>query len=660
MSKAGNTVYWTLFALVAVLAATLRSNVHGDGVEYLTMAHAFIAHGSAALRPDDFSQVASHFTEQTYPGGRQLILGVVDQLARIPSGWPYFGFARTATGEIYAIHFWLYSMMAAPFYAIVTWLGLKPTLCFPLLNLTLLGATILHLREALPQASRTASLVFLSLGTIYYLRWTGPEVLTACCAFSAAICVLRRDTAMAMFLAGIGATQNPSLALVIPLFAAHRLLTLKVPALATLPTVGRSAACDMILGGLGVAAALSPYLFFYGAFGVPSLIAPYFTDPALITPRRAMSFLFDLDQGMLAGIPGLFIGLVAVAAIKSALDKRIVAANALFFSLACCLLAAPALAAMNWNSGTSVMLRYAYWAAMPLVALLVSLLPAVTPRPRARVAAGVLLAQCLALAAAGLMWRTPSYIHHTPLAKLAFTFFPGYINPDPEIFIERGKHNEESITPTTTQVFYANGIPVKLLRHWTNSGDSGGVCPAGLQVSPQSVAEVDRGWEYLNGPLACAAPSPDKVPIRLGFTGASAARAVLDSGWYGTEDAGTWTSGARSVIRIPVPAGREATGLFFTGHYFDKVRASEVRINGKSIGSHSLVNGQLDIPPGLAGSALLIELRHAGAASPAQLGMSGDTRQLAYYLREVQVRLRTSSGSGMSAGSRVGSAVRPM
>ena len=433
------------------------------------------------------------------------------------------------------------------------------------------------------------------------------------------------------------------------MFAAHRLAASKVPALVTLPAVRRSAASACLFAGAGLAAALSPYAFYYSAFGVPSLIASYFTDPALATPRRALSLLFDLNQGMVAGIPGLFVGLAAIAAIQSALDKRVAAANALFALLACCIIAAPALAAMNWNSGTSVMLRYAYWAAMPLVAWLVSVLPAVTAGTRLHLVSAVMLAQCLAVLGSGLMWRPTSYIHHAPLAEWALAAFPGQVNPDPEIFIERGKHSEASITHGTTQVFYANGVPVKLLRHWTNSSDSGGACPEGQQVSAHSVVEVDRGWEYLNAPLACTRAAIRATQLHLRFSGTDEARAALTSGWAGTEAGGTWTNAARSVMRIRVPAGRVATGLYFSGHYFNGVRASEVRINGKPAGMHSLANAQLAVPPGLAGEDLLIELRHADAASPAQLGLSGDTRLLAYSLGAVHVRLRAVPQVGATA-----------
>lgn len=660
MSSIGKTSFWIVFALIAVVAATIRSHIDGDGVEYLVMAHAFTAHGTASLNAADFSFVANLLNGNMDPAAHKMLVDAADQLSRTAVARPHFGFARTESGAIYAIHYWAYSMMAAPYYAAVAWLGIKPTLGFSLLNLTMVAATVLHLHRSLPGASRAAALVFLSLGTAYYLRWTGPEVMTACCVFTASICVLRRDTSMAILLCGVGATQNPSLALIIPLFAAHRLLASAVPEIVTLPIVRRSALMETGLASAGIIAALSPYAFYYSAFGIPSLIAPYFTDPAFITPRRAFSFLFDLDQGMLAGIPGLFIGLTGVAALKSALDKRIAAANGLFFLLACCILAAPALAALNWNSGTSVMLRYAYWAAMPLVAFLVSTLPAFAPGSRMPVVSAVIVAQCLAVLGSGLMIRSTSYLRHTPLSEWALAAFPRLVNPDPEIFIERARHSEAVITHKTSQVFYDGGVPVKFLRHWSNSHDSAGLCPEGEQVSAASVVEVDRGWQYLNAPLACSPADPRAGPMHLRFADTNESRTALDSGWAATEQAGTWTNAKRSVIRIQLPVGSEVTGLHFNGHYFAGVRASAIRINGRPIGVYSLADKHIDVPPGLPGSELVIELMHPDAASPEQLGLSADTRVLAYYLTDMRLRLRPRQGAGMRAGSQVGSAPRPM
>lgn len=642
MAEIGKARFWILFALAATLAATVRSFMDGDGIEYLLMTHAFASHGSASLTAADFSQVIA------------LNSGVYDQLTQTAVATPYSGFARTGSGEIYSIHFWLYSLMAVPFYAAVTWLGLKPTLAFSLLNLTLVGATLRHLHRSMPGASRAAAMVFLSLGTAFYLRWTGPEVMTACCAFAAALCVLRRDTSVAILLSGIGATQNPSLALFIPLIAAHRLFALKVPAVVTLPMVRRPVLFELALATAGVFAALAPFAFYYSAFGIPSLIAPYFTDPAHITPRRALSFMVDLDQGVLAGLPGLLLGLFGVAAVRSALDQRAAAANGLFFLLASCVIATPTLAALNWNSATSGLLRYAYWAAMPLAAFLVSALPMMAPRSRMHLVSAIIVAQGCAVLAGGLMMPGASYLQHTPLSTWALAAVPRLVNPDPEIVLERGRHSDGGYTSDMTRVFFDNAVPVKLLRHRSNSHDSAGLCPEGQQVNARSVVDVDRGWQYLNGPLSCASADRWGSPLRLRFAGASAARSFLASGWAGAEQTGTWTNGKRSVIRLRVPPGSEVTEIYFVGHYFAGLRASAVHLNGKLVGSHSLAGGQVDVPQGLAGEELEIALVHDDAASPAQLGLSADTRVLAYFLRDLQLHLRPRRGADARAAPQVG------
>lgn len=660
MPSISKITFWIVLALIAAIAATVRSYLDGDGIEYLMMTHAFAHHGSASLSAADFSGVAKLLAGNPDPTAYNALVYASGQLTQTAIAVPYSGFARTASGEIYSIHFWLYSLMAAPYYAAVSWLGMKPTLSFSLLNLSLAGATMLHLHRSLPGASRAAAVVFLSLGTAAYLRWTGPEVMTACCAFAAAICVLRRDTSVAILLSGLGATQNPSLALFIPLIAAHRLSALKMPAIITLPLVRRPAATELAVASAGVIVALAPFAFYYSAFGIPSLITPYFTDPAYITPRRLLSFMADLDQGVLAGLPGLLIGLAGIAVVRPALDKSAVAANGLFFLAASCALAAPTLAAINWNSATSGLMRYAYWALMPLAAYFVAALPAMTYRVRTPLVAIVIAAQGCAILAGGLLMRGTSYMKHTPLSAWALASFPGLVNPDPEIFLERGGHVDGGVTLETTRVLYDRALPVKLLRHWTNGRDSAGLCPEGQQVSAQSVVDADRGWEYLNAPLACVKADPWASPLRLHFAGASGARAALASGWAGAEPAGTWTSGKRSVIRVALPPGSEVTEVHFTGHYFARVRASAININGVAAGLLSLTGGPVAVPPGLPGDELVIELVHDDAASPEQLGLSADTRVLAFFVRDLRLRLRPRPGAATRASSQVGTPARPM
>src|SRR6185503_15678962 len=119
--------------------------------------------------------------------------------------------------------------------------------------------------------------------------------------------------------------------------------------------------------------ALLPYGFFYAAYRVPSIIAHAATDFSLISLERAWSLLFDLNEGVLFGLPGLLLGVLAAGVAALATASRAartelttdVAATALL--IVC--MAVPTFAIHNWNSASSVFIRYGYWLAMPLVPL---------------------------------------------------------------------------------------------------------------------------------------------------------------------------------------------------------------------------------------------------------------------------------------------------
>lgn len=627
-----------LVALVLIAAAFVRTQLNGDGIEYLTMTHAFAKHGSPAPSPRDVEQVAQALGE-THPAAQGLTR-IHEELARIPARNPHHGFARNDAGEVYAIHFWFYSLLAAPFYALVAAAGLNLFWSFAILNLLLVGATLWHLRRSLSSSFDAAAVVFAALGTVYYVGWTGPEILAGCCAFSAAICMLRRDTSVAILLCGLGATQNPSLVLLIPVVLAHRLCTIRFPALVPLARVERSLSAELLLGAAGLFAALSSQLFYYAKYGVPSIITLFSTDTRLISLNRAKSFLFDLNIGMLAGMPGVFAGLLLVLVARSRSGKGR-GWNALVLAGAAVAIAAPTLAAVNWNNGTSAVMRYGYWAAMPVVACIAAYLPTLSSAWRTALVATVVLAQGLAIFATGWLPGSSVYLQQTRAARWALAHAPSLYNPDPEIFFERGWHREAAFDERSTYLYRDGGTPTKFLRHWTNTADNAGLCPKELALSSDDIVEVDRGWQYLNAPLRCAPPVVVTAPLRFSFSEAGAAGNTLASGWSTPEAGGTWSIGNKSVIRIDIPSGAEVLAVHVSGFYFHPIETSEVWINGQALGEMSLADGKLGIPATLRRAPVLtIELVHPTTYSPARLGPSGDGRELAYHIKELRLQTR--------------------
>lgn len=639
MKRFANPLFWALLSFLLCVAALYESHINGDGVEYLLMSHALAAHGSAAISSADVWDIVSQLSRHGDMSALNLLAQVPERLKSLPDAWPFFGFSRASSGLFYAIHFWMYSLLAAPFYAVLSALGAKPTWAFSLLNLALVGATLVYIRRVFPNVAREAALLFLALGTVYYLRWTGPEVMSACCVFVASVCILRRDTAAAIFLCGLGATQNPSIALMIPLALAHRLALRWQPSLAPLPNLTRDRKNEFFWGALGVALAIAPYVFFKANFGVPSITAKHFTDLNLISARRLISMLFDLDQGMIIGIPGLFAAAILLPFLVRRDDQQTFILNCLFFVACSVVLALPTLAAINWNSDASVILRYAYWAAMPAIAYTVSVLPRLEQRGKTTLLIAVLVGQACGVVGAGLIRRGTSYLQHTPVAQWALEHAGGYYSPDVEILFERGRHTEDAIDRHATHVVYNKGQPVKLARHWSNVDDTGGICRSDQSINSSSVAEVDGGWQYLHAPFTCEDHIAESQPATWGFGSSWAKAGLLLGGWSGAQSGGTWTIGKRSTVLVNVPSGRKPEGFRIMGSYFLHGRTSIVTVNGISLGPVSLADAAIDLPPALSdASRLTIEVAHPWATSPATLGASADSRERAYFIEAFSLR----------------------
>ncbi|WP_139236543.1 hypothetical protein [Rugamonas rubra] len=628
-----------LLMLLLSIYILLHTRISGDGGEYVLMSHALFKHGSAILRPDDVKAYLG------LPLAEVMRVGVPDHvfqllLQQMQSSKPDIvaGFFPDAGGRFMAIHFWMYSLLAVPYYALLSMLGVSPVLAFGMLNLSFAGGALYYLCRAMPRHAGLAGTAFLLTGSSFYLSATGPEVMAASCVLIACIAMLRGELGLACLMAGLGASQNPPLLLLLPAALAVRLLLAKRPDLAWPDCRLRPwNAYDLAGMAAGAALALLPFAFFQAEFGVPSLIAKYFTSPDLITPNRLFSLLFDLNQGMVVGMPALLAALLLPPFLLDA-DRRgrwLPAAG-----LLCAVvlgMALPSLSATNWNSGSVVTSRYAYWLGMPLL-VLACLAALQLPAARARWLFGLMLAlQALVLAANGELGERYSYLNHTPLARLALNHTPSWYNPDAEVFFERGVENEQSMSATLTHVYRRGGAPLKLLRHESNTDDPAGLCPAGQLLQGSRIRRVDGGWQYVHAPFTCH-PAQDNINagvwrVRPDMPNLST---LLAGGWSQPEARGVWSEGAESTLLLPLPAGRQVRHLRINGLYYNGMRTSSVSLNGKDIGQIALDNALIDLPADARPATVLsIGLRHPQATSPKALGQSDDGRVLAFQLQGI-------------------------
>lgn len=493
-----------LILLLCLAAQLVRNQVGlgGDVLEYTVTTAAVASHGRPDIRMADIDRI-----EALAPN----LTGAFDPLrADIRSGTAdvYPAFARGRDGRIYPIHFFGYPAMVALPLKVLVKAGLPPLKAFQVINYAALFVLGLALRRFFGSDWKALAgmALFLGSGGVLYYNWTSPECLSAAGLLAGLLLWLSGAPLAGGVLAGIAATQNPTIVLFFgfaPLLSAW--LDWKQG-----DKVGaglRAALGRRQLAGIAAGLALFalPLLFNLKQYGVPSLIARRFSDPALVGLARIESFYFDLNQGMVIGIPAVLVALALWGWGRGADARRraVTLALCLVASLA---LALPAFAVLNWNSGAVGMMRYAFWAAMPLLlALLLRL------RDHARWPAGLVLG--LALAQGLAMFHALSYEFNefSPLARQVLARAPGWYHPEPEIFAERMAHNDNYIERDKVYAYRPAGGPAKTLYHPSNPRLDELLCgkDAALSANNRSTASA-YGWRYIDGDVQCiprAAPA---------------------------------------------------------------------------------------------------------------------------------------------------------
>jgi hypothetical protein len=299
----------------------------------------------------------------------------------------------------------------------------------------------------------------------------------------------------------LASTQNPPIVFALgfaPLFKALMSTNIEESLLARLKA---TLAKRMFLGILlGTCLFLIPIGFNLWAFDVHSVIARDSTSFSLVSWVRLHSYFFDLSQGMVIGVLGIWLGILwCLFAAPSTARKRSVFLLTLA-SLLCCLLAIASLVAGNWNSAAIGMMRYAFWGAMPFLFVFLVLLRDQIAFSRNLILGCILIqVSCVASAA---QYR---YLDHSPLAKLIFVHAASLYNPEPEIFVERTLHKDGIVFDKTA--FYAfdhNRKHVKILFHFENKNLDSQLCGDLRIVDRKShLTDAGNGWFYLNGPLIC-------------------------------------------------------------------------------------------------------------------------------------------------------------
>lgn len=395
---------------------------YGDGQEYMLQTESLYRHGSPDLQPGDLCSVDV-----------MLSAAGIDS-ANPPEG----GYHHSKSSDrLFCWHFWMYPLSAVPARAMLDLIDGEPLQALPLTNgFWLIGATAFGLYGMAGPLARRLRFVALSLVSpaVWYLPYTGPEMMTWSLVTMAVISLDRGWYPATAFLAGLAATQNPPIVLLVGMAVLFALGQRSL----------RSILTSVVLGSVVF---LAP-AFYLTHYGTPSLITRAgYTDPSLLSLDRTLSIFTDLNQGILPFAPVL-LGLALLGWFRI-----LIQADRLGIALTLVLAGMVAMvqSAINWNMGAQGLIRYAIW----MLPILVWFASEVWGAMRF----GLRLFVGIAIVAQGvvLIVQAPGrldYIRPTPIASWVWEEIPALYNPDHHIFMVRCLETEVSASDDLLPIAY--------------------------------------------------------------------------------------------------------------------------------------------------------------------------------------------------------------
>lgn len=502
-------VFWAGIALIlAVLAVAQRPAARGDAEEYVLMAVALSSHATPDIRPSDLD-IARRITPQFAD-----MLDALGQGMAMRRVVPVPGFYRAIQGAVYSIHFHAYSALAVLPLRVLQAAGRNPLRAFQIVNLAAIFVLGLSLLRLFGHGGKAllGVVVFLLCGGVLYADWVSPECFSAAALLSALALFVSGAPILGGVLAGLASLQNPS----IGSFCVFAPLA-RWACVSTLCRDWRRSLRQSItgrdLGGIAVAVtlfAIGP-LFSLWHFGVPNVIVKVGgAAPQLASLVRLRSYFFDPNQGMIVAIPALAVALFLWAwRLDEPRLRHRAALLVLLASAMAAVLAAPALAVYNWNSGAAGVMRYAFWGAMPM---LFAFMWSVGQQRRA--SAWPLTLVIILQAGAVIHQTRYTYVDFSPAAKLILRYAPSLYDPEPEIFAERSDGKESAfVDPERTYVYRVHGQPVKTMyNEMARAPLASRLCGPGRQLQGAGpITSAGKSWYYINGGFECAplkAPAP--------------------------------------------------------------------------------------------------------------------------------------------------------
>ncbi len=435
----------SLFFLAFIFNAQ-SPGIRGDGHEYILMSQSFLNHGTPQLREgEDVGDVVNAFRREDAKFNSTLYI-CGNEKDCSDSKYAMNGYFKDKYGDFYSYHFSFLSIINTPALLLTNNFDKAPTKSFYLTNAVFFLISIFFVLFILKESLLyRLSILFFIVGqtTFLYMKWPHPESITVSLSIIA-ICLIKREKALlASVIFALASLQYPPLGLVAAIVLFYGVVADAVES-------KQKSIIDVIrnknliikyiffsfLSGLIV---LIPSMFYLYHYGVPSLIATGWARVDLISMRRFISMHYDLNQGSILLYPAILL-ITPIFALLSILNiKKKNNRTVLLLVFITIISTIPSLSTKNWNSGADNVMRYAFWASIPLVFAFVEFLFSI----KNKIIFWILLSLSvlIQLLTYALQYNNSYFssrnLNSSNIALWAYKNIPTIYNPTPEIFWER-------------------------------------------------------------------------------------------------------------------------------------------------------------------------------------------------------------------------------
>ncbi|MCS7092166.1 MAG: hypothetical protein NZM26_02345 [Patescibacteria group bacterium] len=428
---------------------------------------------------------------------------------------------KSFNGLVYDIHFFAYSLLCVPAFKLLTLLKIDDAKAFVLTNaiFIILAITYVFYFSTFKRIVKWFLVLSYLLSTaFFYFRWGHPEIMCTSLLLMSAIALTEEKYFQSTLYAAVASWQNPSIAFhILVIFFKYAYTLIKDDGLSLCKKFNH-----LVKFSLLSAVSLWPFIWNLSNFGVynPIVASNFYIIYSNIGLERFISFFFDLNQGMIAGLP--FIALLLPVFVLRRL-QQVRKANNLINSYDCLLVSMaivviPTLAQRNWNAGHVVFARYATWASALLLVWSAEELNAFSLKKLA-----ILVLLCLVIQVKIFKyWRGHNapfvypYTKHNEIVKLLWSINPHLYNPVPEIFIERILGYEvdtlDAQPPVTIIAYQENSTFLKIISKYEDINQvSKTICSSGRVLSAiddrftsrPKKQRAEHGYFYFTGRLIC-------------------------------------------------------------------------------------------------------------------------------------------------------------